>query len=186
MGFLLAAPVKKHQEIDGPYAWRKVLDSSCCKTYMVGNSSTSSSSHEKVIAQPFQDTRLYPHGPKWSACLMPEFFQKPGLEALLKEALSLGCIAFRLPKSNAVAGGVLRHSIHVIDQLLEKWYPMIFKVGYTHNCVWRWSNPIYGYGSSCDKWSQMVVLHIAAEPYSVAMLEAALIEKYQGTSHVLQ
>ena len=46
--------------------------------------------------------------------------------------------------------------------------------------VWRWSNSIYGYCNSKDKWAEMIIMYYSREPYSAAMLEAALIEKYNG------
>lgn len=50
----------------------------------------------------------------------------------------------------------------------------------SHNPVWRWSNSIYGYCNSKDKWAEMIIMYYSREPYSAAMLEAALIEKYNG------
>ncbi|CAK9117801.1 unnamed protein product [Durusdinium trenchii] len=50
--------------------------------------------------------------------------------------------------------------------------------------VKEWENPVYGYSFARDKWSNMYVVYIADEAYSPAMLEAALIEKYQ--SHIMQ
>ena len=93
----------------------------------------------------------------------------------------MGCISFKLPSFDALAGGVLRHCVKTIDGLIDNQYPLIFKIGFTHNCVWRWANSLYGYQMSVDNFSHMDVLYIATEPFSVAMLEAALIEKYQGT-----
>ena len=56
----------------------------------------------------------------------------------------------------------------------------MFKVGFTHSPLWRWGNAMYGYGKSKEKWSEMVVIYLAPESNSPAMLEAALIEKYKG------
>ena len=89
-------------------------------------------------------------------------------------------IIFQLPCSGALAGTVLRHSIRIVEQLFEKHEPMTFKIGITHNAGWRWENKLYGYRRAPEKWSQMVVLYQSNEPYSVGMLEAALIEKYQS------
>ena len=93
----------------------------------------------------------------------------------------MGCIEMKIPKTpNLMAGRVLAHCIGVVETLFKKWDPMIFKFGYTHNAVWRWSNDLYGYCQSRDKWSNMVVLWISYEPCGPAMLEASLIEKYQS------
>ena len=60
---------------------------------------------------------------------------------------------------------------------------MLFKIGFTHSPVWRWESSLYGYaGQKKHKWQCMAVLSVAEEPYSAAMLEAALIEKFQGLS----
>lgn len=103
------------------------------------------------------------------------------LADLVSEASSTGAIAFRLPKAGAVSGQVLRHSINVFEGLLSKHYPVTFKFGFTHCPSWRWNNSIYGYKYSREKWASMVVLYASAEPYSPAMLEATLIEKYGST-----
>lgn len=87
-------------------------------------------------------------------------------------------IRWKLPKAEAVAGAVLRHAIQCVDALFEQWAPMIFKIGFTHDPVWRWSNGLYGYSRGVERWGGMVCLYKSREPFSPAMLEAALIEKY--------
>lgn len=133
-----------------------------------------------MVTKTFPETTLYPNGPKWATCLPPDLLARPGLQLMVREALSIGSIGFRLPKSLAVAGAVLRHCIFIIENLFLKHYPLIFKIGFTHDCVWRWSNSIYGYGHARDRWSNMIILHICAEPFTAAMLEAALIERFEG------
>lgn len=96
------------------------------------------------------------------------------------EAERIGCIALKLPKSTVTAGRILQHAVNVIEGLFSKYDPMIFKIGFTHNPAWRWENKVYGYMHSQDKWSNMTVLYGSMEPYGPAMLEAALIEKYEG------
>ncbi len=90
-------------------------------------------------------------------------------------------IDFDLPRPSMVAGGVLKHCIAVMERTFTRLDPLIFKVGWTHNPVWRWSNKLYGYGNAREKWSNMVVLYVTHEPHGPAMLEAALIEKFKGT-----
>ena len=170
------------EECDGPYAWRKPLVPSkvygpWCKGPIASHPYEKV---EKVVAKTFPQTSLYPNGPQWSACLPPDLLKRPSLQLMIQEAIKIGSIAFRLPKSNAVAGGILRHSICTIDHLFDNFSPMIWKVGFTHNCVWRWTNTKYGYSHSQDRWSNMVVVYVTREPQSPAMLEAALIERYQG------
>ena len=101
-----------------------------------------------------------------------------GLHEAMEDARSMA-IVFDLPKFfSCTAGVALRHAVAVVDRLFQLHYPMTFKLGYTHSPSWRWSNPIYGYSMSIEKWEQMVVLYSSFEPYGAAMLEAALIEKY--------
>lgn len=120
-------------------------------------------------------------GPSFLSGDLPQhLLQRACVKDMISHADEIGCISFRLPKPNALAGAVLNHCIQVVEHILEKKYPLIFKIGFTHNAVWRWKNEIYGYAVSRDKWSHMVVLHIADEQFSVAMLEAALIERFRG------
>lgn len=119
-------------------------------------------------------------GPKWSECLSKESLEHAGLKGRILAALAIGCIDFRLPRINATAGKILQHSIQTISGLFERNDPMIFKIGFSHDPLWRWSNPLYGYSSAREKWSNMVVLLIADESFTPAMLEAALVEKFSG------
>ena len=90
-------------------------------------------------------------------------------------------IVWRLPARVSTAGGSLAHSIHVLNGLFDRHAPMTFKIGFTHDPCWRWENTLYGYRwSKADKWEQMCVMYLSEEPYSAAMLEAALIEKFKS------
>lgn len=88
-------------------------------------------------------------------------------------------IEYKTPKAGLSAGRILKHSKDIVDGLLAKHAPMIFKIGYTHDPQWRWGNDIYGYHKDLDRWSTMVVVFETNEPYSPAMLEAALIDIYK-------
>ena len=127
---------------------------------------------------------LYPNGPLWSQCLSPDLLAKASLQDIVAKATSgtmSSIIDFRLPPINANAGGVLRHAVQTLESLFKKHSPVIFKVGYTHDPIWRWTNRLYGYHSSRDNFANMTVLYVSDEPYSAAMLEASLIEKYCST-----
>lgn len=107
--------------------------------------------------------------------------KSPRLNALSTECQTLGHpIRFELCDLNALAGTVLKHCTRFLDNLFAKEEPLIFKVGITHNPQWRWANTLYGYITDKDKWTEMVIIYYSREPYSVAMLEAALIEKYNS------
>lgn len=87
-------------------------------------------------------------------------------------------LSMNLPKPKATAGAVLRHCVQVFERLLEKFKPMTFKFGITHDAHVRWWNPKFGYKHSKDKFEHMLVLFGASNPHGPAFLEAALIEKY--------
>ena len=109
--------------------------------------------------------------------------QKPAdvsLEAVAAECRTLGCIIFRIAPVGSSAGRILRHAISVMDDLCQWKAPLLFKIGFTHDPVWRWTNNIYGYYHEGEGWTNMIILHVSREPYSAAMLEASLIEKYQS------
>ena len=88
-------------------------------------------------------------------------------------------IDYKLPPENATAGRILHHAKSIVDKLFAKHSPMIFKIGYTHNPSFRWSNTLYGYKFSRDKCSNMVVLFGSAEVHGPAFLEASLIDAYK-------
>ena len=98
----------------------------------------------------------------------------------MDEAEAVGCILFQVPKNSLSAGAVLQHAIRRVEVLFSKEEPLIFKIGWTHNPIWRWSNSLYGYKYARDCWSGMNVLFASHEPHGPAFLEAALIEKYQS------
>ena len=132
-----------------------------------------------VMATPDMEKQRSTSDPTyWQQRLPNELLLQPGLQIMIAEAASIGCIDFNLPKKKSLAGGVLHHCINVVDSLFKKHAPMIWKIGFTHDCCWRWGNSLYGYGRSADKWSRMVVMYISDEPFGPAMLEAALIDRF--------
>ena len=106
----------------------------------------------------------------------------PRLATLTSKCQTLDWIRFNLCDLKATAGVILRHAIAVIQSLFQAEEPLIFKIGFTHNPIWRWTNDIYGYCKARERWSAMIILHYSREPYTAAMLEAALIEKFQSNS----
>ena len=86
-----------------------------------------------------------------------------------------------LPPEGATAGKVLCHAKSAMMTLFAKHEPMIFKIGYSHNATWRWSNSIYGHKfDKMYKWSNMVILYESTEPFGPAMLEASLIDIFHS------
>ena len=104
----------------------------------------------------------------------------PWFSQLAAPCESLRCIHFNVPESGVSAGSVLKHAQRVMNSIFSKHEPCIFKIGFSHNPAWRWANRIYGYKWAPDRWTDMVVLYVKDEPFSPAMLEAALIDKYIG------
>lgn len=171
------------QESEGPYAWRGSLPCQASASRGGQRRQALPNMERSSSKSGLGDEMVYPNGPRWCQCLSSDLLARPSLQSIVREARAMQCISFKLPSLNAVAGGVLKHALKTMDGLIAKEYPLIFKVGFTHNCAWRWGNSLYGYCMSVDNWSDMLVMHIAGEPYSVAMLEAALIQTYQSTSH---
>ncbi|CAE7277929.1 unnamed protein product [Symbiodinium sp. CCMP2592] len=133
--------------------------------------------------------RVVPSPPKLSAAWKPAWERHVSdsvladneIVSVLREVDEHSDIEWRLAARATTAGGILSHAIHIVNQLLHRHAPMIFKIGFTHNACWRWENTIYGYRWQREKWEKMCLLHIAEEPFSLAMLEAALINKFQST-----
>ncbi len=88
------------------------------------------------------------------------------------------CLTCRLPRPRSTAGKILQHAISVTNDLLERWRPMIFKFGITHDASYRWNNCRYGYQYSPEKFEKMIVLYAASDPHGPAFLEAALINHF--------
>ena len=100
------------------------------------------------------------------------------LERLITECQAIGTILFEHSRKDLSAGGVLQHALRTVDACFARHAPMTFKVGWTHDPLWRWGNPLYGYCRSRECWEKMLVLHVSHEPHGPAMLEAFLIHEY--------
>ena len=164
-GSLIAFTLAKEDE--APYAWRSTAVSDVTEK-KIYNSNIPCSVHD-VSNRPAHDEKLDPPA-----------FTRRCLE-LQEKSKALGCIAFRLPKSNVLPGKVVKHSVEVIESLFHSHQPLIFKIGITHDPVWRWCNSLYGYRHERDRWSDMVIYYCSGEPFGPSMLEGALIEKYSST-----
>lgn len=114
-----------------------------------------------------------------SAILPPS----PRFQRFLIECRTVGCIEMKMGDLNSAstAGAILQHSIRTLERLFVEQEPLIFKIGFSHNPLWRWTNDVYGYQHAREKWSNMDILFYCKEPYSPAMLEAALVEKFKST-----
>ena len=108
-----------------------------------------------------------------------DFRSAPDLSAL-QQCEALGCITFQLPRPLANAGAILQHAIDTMDALIRLQYPLIFKVGFSTDVVRRWTSSTYGYAKDPAKWTNMIVLFAGMEPFTPAMLEAALVRQYKS------
>ena len=109
----------------------------------------------------------------------PKTSMLEGLDKVIAESEALGCIHFRTPAAGSLAGRVLRHAVAEMERMFREKGPVIFKVGFTHDPVWRFTNKLYGYCHDCDGWTNMLVLFVSDEPHGPAFLEASLIKKYR-------
>ena len=117
--------------------------------------------------------------PAWKPHVSDSVLADSNIMSMFREVDEHSDIEWCLAARATTAGGVLSHAIHIVNRLSHRYAPMIFKIGFTHDASWRWENTIYGYKWQRDKWEKMCLLHIAEEPFSPAMLEAALINKFQ-------
>ena len=169
----------KPKDADYPFPWSTV---SSDVTHDSGRtlSGTAVASGKRNLET---EKRTQPAGKKpMSRHVVDYFDQYPQLRDLQTqmEKLYPGQIDFQLPRLHALSGTVVRHCSNLIEQLLASQSPMTFKIGYTHNALWRWGNSLYGYVKSKDRFSNMIVAYVSEEPFSASMLEAALIDKYQS------
>ena len=109
-----------------------------------------------------------------------DFRSVPDLSTLQQQCEALGCISFQLPRPLANAGAILQHAVGAMDTLIRLQSPLIFKVGFSTDVVRRWTNSTYGYGTDPARWTDMIVLFASKEPFTPAMLEAALVHKYKS------
>ena len=96
------------------------------------------------------------------------------------ESQRLILLTFRLAAYGSVAGKCLQHARAELQRLVDEEGPLIFKIGFTHDPLWRICSPLYGYWRDLDSWTNMLILYASSEPYSAGMLEASLIDRFRG------
>lgn len=169
--FQLFRPIWTRQEAGLPFPW-----SSQCERAGAPHASA------KQVGSDGDGVPPIPKRRKMSPSNSSNIADLPWYDDLCLPCQSLNCISFHVPKHGSMAGSVLKHSLETLDWIFRKNTPCIYKFGWTHNPAWRWSNPCYGYERDRDGWAHMVILFVSHEPYTPAMLEAALIHKYFGNS----
>lgn len=95
-------------------------------------------------------------------------------------------MTYRLPKPGCTAGRVLEHAINTFNRLHQRYRPMTFKFGITHDPHFRWHNSCFGYKNSKERFDRMHTFYAAANPYGPAFLEAALIDRFSSNMFALQ
>ena len=111
----------------------------------------------------------------------PEKKPKPlQMQSCTAECLTVACISYAVPQSGAVAGRVLQHASQKVQSLIRAQGPLLFKIGFTHDPIWRWTNSLYGYVHDAAGWTNMLIRYISDEPFGPGMLEASLIDKFHG------
>lgn len=87
---------------------------------------------------------------------------------------------YKLPKKGAVAGQILKHVYTTLENHLDRHKPSIYKIGYTHNPVWRFYNSQYGYCKNVEGWEGMTIVFAADNTIAPAFVEAATIQRHLG------
>ena len=91
-----------------------------------------------------------------------------------------------LPKYGATAGQVLLHSKAVLEKLIHREKPVVFKIGYTHCPQFRFRNPKFGYAYAKEGWQHMLVIFVSHETVGPSFVEASLIQCFRGNSDLFQ
>ena len=159
-----------------PFPWDKCPTGSQPST---AGKPTTASSDKKRECITTMEPLAFDAKRRTSASLPPS----PRFQRFLIECRTVGRIEMKMGDLNSAstAGAILQHSIRTLERLFVEQEPLIFKIGFSHNPVWRWTNDVYGYQHAREKWSNMDILFYCKEPYSPAMLEAALVEKFKST-----
>ena len=122
-------------------------------------------------------------GAGWGEARLPEeVLEEPEVMAVLRGIDNHSHVSWRLPTKVQTSGGVLNHAVKTMLLLQERLSPMIFKFGFTHDAARRWDHSVYGYRFEKDQWQEMIIIYLSPEKSGPSMLEAALIDKYQGCS----
>ena len=118
--------------------------------------------------------------PLWKDCLSEEVIALPRTMDCFNKIEADQHLDYALPPPKALPGMVLRHVYKFVDRLIQREWPLIYKLGYTHCPYSRWWNRKYGYVLEKCQWQRMTVIYCGADTTSAAYIEAALIQRYKG------
>ena len=174
-------PIETLQESEGPFPW------TCPSSRLTSPSPQILAEHVPHAGAPWSVSKKRKmDAPVWEQHVSSINLDEAALE-VLRSVDGHTSIFWRLPSKTGTAGSALNHAINVVKSTLEAKAPMSFKLGYTRNPSWRWDNTLYGYKHDLAyKFQAMLVLCISEEPHSAAMMEAALISYFKGSSAKLR
>ena len=168
------------KEDDGPFPWNKK------RVRAVASEPTGADQVEAIALSKYLkrlageiDPGIQP--PKPLQKTTPQKQPRPvQVQSCTAECLTVACISYVVPGSGAVAGKVLQHAVQQVQSLIRSHGPLLFKIGFTHDPTWRWTNSLYGYVHDADGWTDMLIVYVSDEPFGPGMLEASLIDKFKG------
>ena len=133
--------------------------------------------HQRVLSSGLQPRSKEPH---WSTYLDPSVLSLPRTRPIFEKLEGDSRLSYSLPRLRSSAGQILQHGIRVIQKALDQKRPCTFKIGFSHNPIYRYYNEQFGYFSGKDRFEGLCVLYISHEPTGPAFLEAALIHHFNG------
>jgi len=117
----------------------------------------------------------------WQRLVSDEVLQQPRTLEVFEKIYGDPNLEFHLPAKKALPGAVLKHIYKFVEDLVAREYPLVYKLGFTHDAQWRFRNPKYGYcHDKFHKWEKMYILYMGAESIAAAYIEAAAIQKFKG------
>ena len=125
-------------------------------------------------------SRGLPMKPLWKARLDPTVLGLPRTSALFDMIDNDPKLSYNLPRVGCSAGQVIQHAQTIIQNTVDRLKPATFKIGFSHNPVWRFNNMLYGYKSGKDRFEHLCVVYVSCDSLPAAFLEAALIQIFQG------
>ena len=163
---------------------RRYLDITACPSLQVLSAPATEKSetpgqpqHQRVVSSGVQPRSKEPH---WSTYLDTSVLSLPRTRTIFDKLEGDLRLSYSLPRLRSSAGQILQHGIRVIQKALDQKRPCTFKIGFSHNPIYRYYNEQFGYFFGKDRFEGLCVLYISHEPTGPAFLEAALIHHFNG------
>ena len=164
-------------------SWRYPDITACPSLQVLSTPATATSEtpgqpqHQRVVSSRVQSRSKEPH---WSTYLDTSVLSLPRTRTIFDKLEGDLRLSYSLPRLRSSAGQILQHGIRVIQKALDQKRPCTFKIGFSHNPIYRYYNEQFGYFSGKDRFEGLCVLYISHEPSGPAFLEAALIHHFNG------